>query len=72
MFEAFEHTAFRLEVRDRYSVSSRIRTETASGKPATLREFLIGQDSAWLADELLRVADADPLVAAPAQGGSGR
>jgi hypothetical protein len=50
---------------------ARIRTKTASGKPATLREFLIGQDSAWLADELLRVADADPLVAARLKAAAG-
>jgi hypothetical protein len=43
---------------------ARIRTHTASGKPRTLREFLLRHGPAWLADELLRVADADPLVAA--------
>ena len=43
---------------------ARIRAQAASGKPATLRAFLLRQEPAWLADELLRVADADPLVAA--------
>jgi len=53
---------------------ARIRTQADSGKPATLREFLLRQDPAWLADELLRVADADPLVAArlKAAAGAGR
>jgi hypothetical protein len=50
---------------------ARIRAQAASGKPATLREFLIRQDPAWLADELLRVADADPLVAARLQAAAG-
>jgi hypothetical protein len=43
---------------------ARLGTQAASGKPTTLREFLLRQDLAWLADELLRIADADPLVAA--------
>ena len=50
---------------------ARIRTQTASGKPTTLREFLLRQDPAWLADELLRVADADPLVAARLKAAAG-
>jgi len=50
---------------------ARIRTKTASGKPTTLREFLLRQDPAWLADELLRVADADPLVAARLKAAAG-
>jgi hypothetical protein len=50
---------------------ARIRTQTASGKPTTLREFLLRQDPAWLADELLRIADADPLVAARLKAAAG-
>ena len=50
---------------------ARIRTQTASGKPTTLREFLRRQDPAWLADELLRVAGADPLVAARLKAAAG-
>ena len=47
------------------------RTQAASGKPTTLREFLVRQDPAWLADELLRIADADPLVAARLKAAAG-
>ena len=50
---------------------ARTRTQTASGKPTTLREFLVRQDPAWLADELLRIADADPLVAARLKAAAG-
>ncbi len=50
---------------------ARIRTQTASGKPAALREFLVRQDPAWLADELLRIAAADPLVAARLKAAAG-
>jgi hypothetical protein len=49
---------------------ARLGTQAASGKPTTLREFLLRQDLAWLADELLRIADADPLVAARLKGGA--
>ena len=51
---------------------ARIRTQTGSGKPTTLREFLLRQDPAWLADELLRIAEADPLVAARLKAAAGR
>ena len=50
---------------------ARTRTQTASGKPTTLREFLVRQDPAWLADELLHIADADPLVAARLKAAAG-
>jgi hypothetical protein len=50
---------------------ARTRTQTASGKSTTLREFLVRQDPAWLADELLRIADADPLVAARLKAAAG-
>jgi hypothetical protein len=36
-----------------------------------LREFLLGQDPAWLVDELLRIAQADPVVAARLQAAAG-
>jgi hypothetical protein len=41
------------------------------GKTAKLREFLVRQDPAWLADELLRIADTDPLVSARLQAAAG-
>jgi hypothetical protein len=47
------------------------RPQAPSGKPTTLRKFLLRQDPAWLADELLRVADADPLVEARLQAAAG-
>jgi hypothetical protein len=50
---------------------ARIQAQATSSKPMTLREFLLRQDPAWLADELLRVADADPLVAARLQAAAG-
>jgi hypothetical protein len=36
-----------------------------------LREFLLGQDPAWLVGELLRIAEADPLVAARLRAAAG-
>ena len=50
---------------------ARLRTQAPSGQPATLREFLLRQDPAWLADELLRVAGADPLLEARLQAAAG-
>ena len=50
---------------------ARIRAQASSGKPTTLREFLLRQDPAWLADELLRIAEADPLVAARLKAAAG-
>ena len=50
---------------------ARIRAQASSGKPTTLREFLFRQDPAWLADELLRIAEADPLVAARLKAAAG-
>jgi hypothetical protein len=50
---------------------ARIRAQATSGKPTTPREFLLRRDPAWLADELLRIADANPLVAARLKAAAG-
>jgi Family of unknown function (DUF6880) len=39
-------------------------TRTKTNPIPSLREFLLSQDPAWLVDDLLRVADTDPVVVA--------
>ncbi|WP_020574225.1 DUF6880 family protein [Actinopolymorpha alba] len=57
-------------------VGRRIRKRVGSGGQTTadsrLREFLAGQDSAWLADELLNAAASDPLLLARLERAAGR
>jgi hypothetical protein len=51
---------------------ARTRSAKATSKPVPkLREFLLDQDPIWLVDELLRIAEADPLVAARLQAAAG-
>jgi hypothetical protein len=52
-------------------MSGAARPGAGKGKATKLREFLVRQDPAWLADELLRIADADPLVSARLQAAAG-
>ncbi|MDQ7903538.1 hypothetical protein RB614_03295 [Phytohabitans sp. ZYX-F-186] len=46
-------------------------TKSASTSTATLRQFLLRQDPGWLVDQLLQIAEDDPLVAAHLQAASG-
>jgi hypothetical protein len=50
---------------------ARTRSAKATSKPFPLREFLLSQDPVWLVDELLRIAEADPPVAARLQVATG-
>ena len=47
------------------------RTSLGKDEHAALRDFLVRQDPTWLADELLRVAETDPLVAARLKAAAG-
>jgi hypothetical protein len=46
-------------------------SKTASRSTVALREFLLRQDPGWIVDQLLRIAEGDPLVAARLQAASG-
>jgi hypothetical protein len=46
-------------------------TKSASTSTAALRQFLLRQDPGWLVDQLLRIAEEYPLVAAHLQAASG-
>jgi hypothetical protein len=46
-------------------------TKSASTSTAKLRQFLLRQDLGWLVDQLLQIAENDPLVTAHLQVESG-